>query len=41
MGFVELDDIVRRGGKGIGGQEGVEYGLLRDEPFTAEEPGFV
>lgn len=41
MGFLQLDHIVRRGGKGIGRQDGVEHGLLRDEPSTVEEPGFV
>ena len=41
MGFFELDHIVRRSGKGIGGQEGIEYCLLGDESSTAEEPGLV
>ena len=41
MGFLEPDHCVRRSGKGIGRQKGVEYGLLRDEPSSIEEPGFV
>ena len=41
MGFVKPNHGVRRSGKGIGRQKEVEYGLLRDEPSTVEEPGIV
>ncbi len=41
MGFVESNYIIRRGGKGIGRQEGVEHSLLRDESFAVEESGVI